>query len=131
MCGGEEEPEMNVLVPSEWNITIKKTQEDSDKYVLTYREVCSRLETMSPEDFAKAVENTVKLLHELTEKFGVKSEYSVGSDGFEVELTVTDRLEKIANTIVSEFLPFSTLGNMSIGQIFLNIMYRSVTEEAK
>lgn len=120
---------VNILIPSEWYINIKRT--DEGLYKLEYKEMCIRPQEVSPRNFKIAIDNTLKVIKKALEIQKFEFQHSCSDDVFEMTLIMTGDLNKVANAVVSEFLPLSDLGKLTLGEIYYQMIYSQVVDTVK
>ena len=127
---------MRIIQPSEWDINIRKIIEDNKElYEINYEEFVVKPVDISFEVFEKIVKDTFKLLDKLSSEENFEYNYNEYTDSagrltaVRVYIVAKGSLSKISNMVVSEFLPFSSIGKMSIGEIIVGNVYNILKDK--
>lgn len=104
---------MRLIVPVEWHIHVRR---DGDEYVLEYEERFEKPEKMSSEDFASIVESSAEFTRIVLRSANLATDVRRAESNGSVSLSfrVKAPLDVIASQIAGEFLPFSSLGDMTV-----------------
>lgn len=104
---------MRLIVPVEWRIHVRR---DGDEYVLEYEERFEKPENMSSEDFASVVESSAEFTRIVLRSANLATDVRRVESNGSVSLSFRVRapLDVIASQIAGEFLPFSSLGDMTV-----------------
>lgn len=100
-----------MLFPDEYNIKIWR---EDGEYVMEYEERVKKPDDMPEEMFQDTIRATIALAKSLAP--GVDFKYDSDSSTVSVRLTIRE-LSKIATFLVSEFLPVSIAGKVTLGEL--------------
>ena len=104
---------MRLVVPVEWHIHVCR---DGDEYVLEYEERFEKPENMDSGDFASVVESSAEFTKIVLRSANLDVDVRKAESNGSVSLSFRVRapLDVIASQIAGEFLPFSSLGDMTV-----------------
>ena len=118
---------ISFIMPSEWQIQIKK---HDGFYMLDYTEIVERPADMDREEFLKCVENTIEYCKKLFQTANVKSEIETSSydDKITIRLKLESSLEIILSALVSEFIGFAKIGDITLRELLVltSIAFRTL-----
>jgi len=111
--------EFFINIPVKWNIMVER--QPNGQYKFTYIEVVEKPEHVSEEEFKRTVEGSVEIARETMKKMNIDAEVNLKfQDGRGItEIHMIGELELAANIIVSEFLPFTKLGKMTLKDLLM------------
>jgi len=106
---------LRVLVPTRWCIEICRVGDN--RYRMVYVEEIEKPNNMSDDEFRRAIENTANFVKTALENIAQVTYEVEGSGKVRFRIEVEDQLHLIADLLVGEFLPHTTLGNLRLVDI--------------
>jgi hypothetical protein len=101
--------------------------------MLDYTEIVERPADMDREEFSKCVENTIEYGKKLFQTANVKSEMKTSphNDKITIKLKLESPLETILSALVSEFIGFARIGDITLRELLVltSIAFRTLKEK--